>query len=145
MLVSTTAGIEDPAERARRRASDDRLADGLESAPFEDYIARWAAQPLFAEDPPEVGELARADQRRNRPDELAAVLRGIGTGEMEPLWSRLGELKMPVTLLVGDRDRKFQGRSPGGWLPGGLAWRAAGSSPVVTGCSSRTRRPSPVR
>ena len=108
VLVSTTAGIQDDAERAARRASDGRLAEELERIPFEDFIERWRAQPLFAGDPPEVGELACEDQRRNRPDALAAVLRGIGSGEMVPLWDRLGELEMPVTVLVGDRDTKFQ-------------------------------------
>jgi 2-succinyl-6-hydroxy-2,4-cyclohexadiene-1-carboxylate synthase len=108
VLVSTTAGIEDAAERAERSAADRRLADELERIPFEDFIERWRTQPLFAGEPPEVGRLAREDQRRNRPDALAAVLRGIGSGEMAPLWDRLGELTMPVTVLVGDRDAKFQ-------------------------------------
>jgi 2-succinyl-6-hydroxy-2,4-cyclohexadiene-1-carboxylate synthase len=107
VLVSSTAGIENPAERAQRKLADDRLADQLERTPFENFVERWRTQPLFATDPPEVEELARADQRRNRPDALAAVLRGIGSGEMEPLWGRLSELTMPVTVLVGDRDRKF--------------------------------------
>jgi 2-succinyl-6-hydroxy-2,4-cyclohexadiene-1-carboxylate synthase len=108
VLISTTAGIEDPAKRAERRLADQRLADELERVPFEDFIERWRTQPLFADDPPEVGALAREDQRRNRPDALAAVLRGIGTGEMDPLWDRLPELAMPVTVLAGDRDAKFQ-------------------------------------
>ena len=107
VLVASSAGIEDDAERAARRVADHVLADELERIPFEEFIERWRAQPLFAEDPPEVGELARADQRRNRPDALAAVLSGIGTGEMAPLWDRLGELEMPVTVVVGDRDAKF--------------------------------------
>jgi 2-succinyl-6-hydroxy-2,4-cyclohexadiene-1-carboxylate synthase len=107
-LVASTAGIEDPAERARRRHADDRLADELERAPFEGFIERWRTQPLFAGDPPHVGALAREDQRRNRPDALAAVLRGIGSGRMEPLWDRLGELAMPVTIVVGDRDAKYR-------------------------------------
>ena len=119
VLVSTTAGIEDPAERAERRQADRRLADQLEATPFEDFIERWRTQPLFAGEPPEVGELAREDQRRNRPDALAAALRGIGAGEMEPLWDRLDELTMPVTVVVGDRDAKFcaLGRRMVGLLP----------------------------
>jgi 2-succinyl-6-hydroxy-2,4-cyclohexadiene-1-carboxylate synthase len=108
VLVSTTAGIDDDVERARRRDADRRLAVELERAPFDAFIERWRAQPLFADDPPEVGARAREDQRRNRPDALAAVLRGIGSGEMEPLWNRLHELKMPVAVLVGDRDAKFR-------------------------------------
>ena len=108
MLVSCSAGIEDAAERAARRRADQRLADELEAAPFDDFIERWRTQPLFAGEPAEASRLAREDQRRNRPDALAAALRGIGTGEMEPLWDRLAELRMPVTVLVGDRDEKFQ-------------------------------------
>ena len=79
----------------------------MEEIPFEEFIERWRTQPLFAEDPPEVGALAREDQRRNRADALAAAMRGLGTGEMQPLWDRLGELRMPVTVLVGERDPKF--------------------------------------
>ncbi|HWX95512.1 MAG TPA: alpha/beta fold hydrolase [Solirubrobacteraceae bacterium] len=107
-LVSCSAGIEDAGERAERRRADRQLADALESVPFEDFIERWRTQPLFAEDPPEVDRLAREDQRRNTPLALAAVLRGIGTGEMEPLWVRLRDLTMPVTVVVGDRDGKFK-------------------------------------
>jgi 2-succinyl-6-hydroxy-2,4-cyclohexadiene-1-carboxylate synthase len=108
VLVSCSPGIEDVAERAERRCADHRLADELESAPFDDFIERWRAQPLFADEPPETSRLAREDQRRNHPDALAAALRGIGTGEMEPLWRRLAELTMPVTVLVGARDEKFR-------------------------------------
>ena len=108
VLVSSSPGIEDPRERAARRLADRRLAGELEELSLEEFIERWRTQPLFASDPAEVGELARADQRRNRPEALAAALRGIGTGEMEPLWARLGQLQMPVTIVVGARDRKYR-------------------------------------
>ena len=107
LLVSTTAGIEDPAERARRRARDQRLASEIEKGSIEDFVERWRTQPMFAQDPPRVDRLARADQSRNRPDAIAAVLKGVGTGEMPPLWGRLGELRMPVKILAGERDVKF--------------------------------------
>jgi 2-succinyl-6-hydroxy-2,4-cyclohexadiene-1-carboxylate synthase len=108
VLVSSTAGIEDRAERERRREADERLAQALEGLPFERFIERWRAQALFAAEPAEVAKLAREDHRRNRPEALAAALRDLGTGEMQPLWGRLAELAMPVTVLVGDRDAKFQ-------------------------------------
>ena len=108
VLVSCSAGIEDPGERAARSESDHRLADELQQIPYEDFIERWRGQPLFADEPPGVGRLAREDQRRNRPDDLAAALRGLGAGEMAPLWGRLGELTMPVRVLAGDRDAKYR-------------------------------------
>ncbi len=108
VLVSSSPGIEDARERADRRNDDRRLADELERISFEEFIERWRTQPLFADDPPETGMLARADQRRNDPRALAAAMRGLGTGEMEPLWGRLGDLRMPVTIIVGERDAKFR-------------------------------------
>jgi 2-succinyl-6-hydroxy-2,4-cyclohexadiene-1-carboxylate synthase len=107
VLVSASAGIDNAQERAARRRADRSLADELERASFEEFIEAWRSQPLFAGEEADVGALARADQRRNRPDALAAALRGIGTGEMKSLWPRLRELRMPVTVLVGDRDEKF--------------------------------------
>jgi 2-succinyl-6-hydroxy-2,4-cyclohexadiene-1-carboxylate synthase len=108
VLVSTSAGIGDELERTARRESDRVLATELEQLPYERFIERWRAQPLFAEEPADVGALAREDQRRNRPDALAAVLRGLGSGEMSSLWSQLGELRMPVTVLAGARDAKYR-------------------------------------
>jgi 2-succinyl-6-hydroxy-2,4-cyclohexadiene-1-carboxylate synthase len=107
ILVATSPGIEDVVERARRRAEDRRLADDLERLSFEEFIERWRSRPLFAEDPPEVDAIAQEQQRRNGALALAAALRGLGTGEMEPMWDRLGELEMPVTVVAGERDLKF--------------------------------------
>jgi 2-succinyl-6-hydroxy-2,4-cyclohexadiene-1-carboxylate synthase len=107
VLISSTAGIADDAERAARRAADEALADDLETRSFKDFMDRWESQPVFAGDPPAVHAAMRAEQQRNDPRALAAVLRGIGAGAMPPLWDRLAELAMPVTVLVGERDRKF--------------------------------------
>jgi 2-succinyl-6-hydroxy-2,4-cyclohexadiene-1-carboxylate synthase len=122
VLVGGTAGIEDDAERAERRASDEALAARVERGTIEDFVATWRDQPLFAGDPAWVAEDARADQRRNDPAALAAVLRGLGTGTMRPLWGRLGDLAMPVALVVGERDAKFRA----------LADRMAAALPAAT-------------
>jgi 2-succinyl-6-hydroxy-2,4-cyclohexadiene-1-carboxylate synthase len=108
VLVASAPGIEDACERAQRRAADRALAAEIERGSIGDFVERWCAQPMFADDPPAVDALARADYRRNRPLRLAAALRGLGTGEMASLWGLLGELSMPVTVLAGDRDAKFQ-------------------------------------
>ena len=107
VLVSTSAGIEQDARRAARRVADEALARELENGSFERFIERWRSQPLFAGEPPEADALARADQARNSPSGLAAALRGLGSGEMQPLWGRLAELSMPVTIVAGERDEKY--------------------------------------
>jgi 2-succinyl-6-hydroxy-2,4-cyclohexadiene-1-carboxylate synthase len=107
VLVAASAGIEDPRERADRRQADRRLAEEIAAGSIERFAERWGAQAMFAQDPAEVGARARVDQLRNRPDGVAAALSGIGTGEMQPLWGRLGELAMPAAVLAGERDVKF--------------------------------------
>jgi 2-succinyl-6-hydroxy-2,4-cyclohexadiene-1-carboxylate synthase len=128
VLVSCSAGIEDQDERAARRVADAELARQLEEEPFEEFIERWRAQPLFAAEPRVAREHAIADQRRNDPQALAAVLRGIGAGEMESLWPLLESLRMPVTVLVGERDEKFLalGRRIAELVPGGELVIASG-------------------
>jgi 2-succinyl-6-hydroxy-2,4-cyclohexadiene-1-carboxylate synthase len=121
VLVATTAGIADAAEREQRRAADEALAAETERGSIEAFADRWTAQPLFAGTPPDAAASWRADLLDNDPVALAAVLRGMGTGSMEPLWDRLGELTMPATVLAGERDPKFRalGQRLAGALPDG--------------------------
>jgi 2-succinyl-6-hydroxy-2,4-cyclohexadiene-1-carboxylate synthase len=107
-LIGASPGIAAPGERAARRVADEALADQIERDGVEAFARGWAAQPLFADQPPEVARRSHAERLRNSADGLAASLRGVGTGAMEPLWDQLGELHLPVTLIVGERDAKFR-------------------------------------
>ncbi len=110
VLLSATAGLENAAERARRRAADDELADWMQADGrlMTEVADRWGSQPLFAGQTAEVAAAARADRLSNEPVHVAAALRGIGTGVMASLWERLGELgDLPVAVLAGERDEKY--------------------------------------
>jgi 2-succinyl-6-hydroxy-2,4-cyclohexadiene-1-carboxylate synthase len=108
VLIGASPGIADPAERAARAAADAALADRIEAIGIDAFVREWGAQPLFAGMPRGVAELAEEDRRSNSASGLAAALRGLGTGVMPPLWERLGELTIPVELVVGERDEKFR-------------------------------------
>jgi len=108
VLVSASPGIVDAADRSQRRRDDDWLAERLEGQGIEAFARDWESQPLFAGQPEEVVAEARADRLRNRVPGLAAALRGLGTGAMDPMWDRLGELSMPVVVVVGERDERFR-------------------------------------
>jgi len=152
VLVACGAGIEDAGERSARRAGDEQLATQLETGPYEDFIERWRSQPLFAEDPPEVRELAKADQRRNDPRALAAVLRALGAGRMAPLWPKLASIEVPSTVVVGERDAKYVAigermarlmpRSSLMRVPGGHALPLENPDAVVRAITSRRAWPS---
>ncbi|MGN6190426.1 MAG: 2-succinyl-6-hydroxy-2,4-cyclohexadiene-1-carboxylate synthase [Conexibacter sp.] len=106
-LVGASPGLADPERRSRRR-DDDALADRIEGEGIEAFASQWSSLPLFADQPPAVAEAAHAMRLAQSPAGLAAALRGLGTGAMEPLWERLPSLAIPVTLIVGERDAKFR-------------------------------------
>jgi 2-succinyl-6-hydroxy-2,4-cyclohexadiene-1-carboxylate synthase len=109
VLIGASPGIADDADRAARNADDRRIADELQRSTIEVFAARWAQTPVLAGQPPEVLAAAYADRLRSTPAGLARALRGLGTGALPSLWERLDELKLPVSLLVGERDAKFRG------------------------------------
>src|SRR4051812_19801174 len=109
VLIGASPGLPDPQERAARRASDDALADRIEVVGVEVFAREWAALPLWDGHPEHVRRAAHAERIRNTPAGLAAALRGLGTGVMPSLWERLGEVAVPVLLVVGERDEKFRG------------------------------------
>jgi 2-succinyl-6-hydroxy-2,4-cyclohexadiene-1-carboxylate synthase len=108
VLIGASPGIADPAQRAVRRAADERLADELEHSTIEQFASEWARTPVLAGQPPEVAATVHADRLRNTPAGLARALRGLGTGALPSLWERLGELTAPTALVVGERDHKFR-------------------------------------
>jgi len=107
VLIGASPGIADPREREARRTADDQLAGQIERSSIEEFAQRWAQTPVLEGLPEEVAARAHDDRLRSTPAGLARALRGLGTGSLPPLWERLGELAMPVTLVVGERDQKF--------------------------------------
>ena len=108
VLIGASPGIADAAEREQRRLADLRLAEELERSTIEEFARRWAETPVLTGMPADVAGRVDADRLRNTPSGLARALRGLGTGALPPLWDRLGELTMPATLVVGERDQKFR-------------------------------------
>ena len=124
VLISGTAGIEDPDARAARRVQDEGLADQLDpllpgdssggvggdspgggQARLDSFLRRWLDNPLLSGVPTEADGFA--ERRRNTGPGLASSLRLAGTGTQLPLWAQLNRLTMPVLILTGEHDDKF--------------------------------------
>lgn len=105
MLVSASPGIADRAERTARIEADNLLAESVEHDTVKAFLERWLAQPMFATVP--VGAPGLADRHRLTPAFLAACLRLLGAGAMEPMWAELPKLQMPVMLVTGTHDEKY--------------------------------------
>jgi 2-succinyl-6-hydroxy-2,4-cyclohexadiene-1-carboxylate synthase len=106
VLVSASPGINDASARAERVAADEELARSLERDGVGPFLDHWLAQPLFATVPAGAPGLAA---RQGLPAAfLAHCLRVLGPGTMEPMWDRLGELRMPIALVTGTLDAKYE-------------------------------------
>jgi 2-succinyl-6-hydroxy-2,4-cyclohexadiene-1-carboxylate synthase len=105
ILVSASPGIEDSAERERRRVSDTALALRIGELGLPAFLDDWLAQPLFA------GLDGAHSFLRERLDNtvtgLQSSLRLAGTGAQDSLWDRLDAVSMPTLLVTGADDEKF--------------------------------------
>lgn len=108
VLVGASAGLQDAHERAARREVDEALAERIQRGGVEGFAREWAAQPLFTGQPAHVAEAAQRERLGQSAAGLAAALRGLGTAALPSLWGSLDDLRMPVTLMVGERDAKFR-------------------------------------
>ncbi|NQV97568.1 MAG: alpha/beta fold hydrolase [Acidimicrobiaceae bacterium] len=105
ILISSTAGIDDPTNRAERIKNDEALATRIEKIGVAAFVDEWLARPMFAGLAPEI---ARRDLRlANTAAGLGLSLRLCGTGTQEPLLRRVSQLMMPVLVMAGENDTKF--------------------------------------
>jgi 2-succinyl-6-hydroxy-2,4-cyclohexadiene-1-carboxylate synthase len=104
VLLGASRGIENPSERAERRAHDEALATHIEEIGVEAFLDEWLAQPMFASLPSDPSErAARSTQGRG----LADSLRQAGTGTQEWLEPRLASIEVATLTLSGANDVKF--------------------------------------
>jgi 2-succinyl-6-hydroxy-2,4-cyclohexadiene-1-carboxylate synthase len=107
--IGAHAGFEGEA-RERRREADERLAARIEREGIDWFAAYWPTLPLFAglaRRGPEVLARLDAGRRRNDPARLAAALRGLGAGAVEPFWDRLGRISAPALVVAGAEDAPY--------------------------------------
>ncbi|GAB4332805.1 MAG: 2-succinyl-6-hydroxy-2,4-cyclohexadiene-1-carboxy late synthase [Dehalococcoidia bacterium] len=110
VLIGASPGIQDPAERAARVASDEALAARIERDGIECFVDYWEDIPLFATQrrlPAEVRARIRAGRLASNPTGLANSLRGMGAGAQEPIHAQLGTMTMPALVLAGSEDAKY--------------------------------------
>ena len=109
LTVGAHAGLEGEARESRRQG-DEALAQRIEKEGLEAFINYWTALPLFAglerRGPSFVAQM-HAERMRNTTAGLAASLRGMGAGEMEPLWDQLGRVSFPSTFVAGQLDHGY--------------------------------------
>lgn len=110
ILESTTCGITDEGERKERRQNDEQRARKIEKN-FEKFLAEWQNLELFKSPMPSNKKLTdhyRDIQHSQSPKAVAASLRGFGTGSMTPACDQLKNVELPILLMAGTKDEKYQ-------------------------------------
>jgi 2-succinyl-6-hydroxy-2,4-cyclohexadiene-1-carboxylate synthase len=110
-LESASPGLDSEDERFARRHSDEALAARILEHGIGAFVNEWEQLPLFSTQsalPLTVLTVQRETRLNQRPVGLANSLRGMGTGVQPSLWDRLDELSMPVQLMTGALDAKFE-------------------------------------
>ncbi len=131
-VEGASPGIADPSLRSARRAQDEVLARLLLNQGIETFVRHWEDLPLFATQktlPPEVIARQRTIRLSQRPEGLAASLRGAGQGVEPSRWQDLPRLKMPILFVAGEADTQkiATGRSVASAVADGRLWVVPGS------------------
>lgn len=110
-LIGASPGLADPEERRARRERDETWARLLEREGLPTFVAAWEALPMFASQarlPAPARERQRAIRMAHDPRGLARSLRATGLAAMPDYGPDLARIRVPVSLVVGERDAKFR-------------------------------------
>lgn len=114
ILISTTAGLETPMDRAERVQMDQARADRLLRQGIASFWEEWKREPLIAtqDRTPEPWKTQLYDRRlENSAEGLASALHGWGQGSLPHCWEALPRIDCPILLIAGTADKKYCGLS----------------------------------
>jgi 2-succinyl-6-hydroxy-2,4-cyclohexadiene-1-carboxylate synthase len=124
-LIGAHPGLASAAERHARIEADEVWCRLLEQEGLSAFADAWEAQPILAKRtrvPRKRSAAWRRDRLSHAPEGLARSLRTTGLGRMPDHGKRLARVRVPVRLLVGEKDLKFRA----------LAERMAGVLPCAS-------------
>lgn len=109
VLESASPGLPTQEERESRLKEDETIARQLESGDFKFFLLKWYSRPLFKGlgNQLDFHQLLKA-RLANNPKSLARSLRIFGTGNQPSLWEELHQCKIPILVLAGEEDKKYQ-------------------------------------
>ncbi len=110
ILVSTSPGVQDEADRKARRRSDEDLAGRIETIGLDAFLNEWLEGRVTgtSHHSEEVRRTDRSVRNDNTAAGLASALRFLGQGTQPFVGDRLNELEMPVLTISGEQDEKYE-------------------------------------
>jgi 2-succinyl-6-hydroxy-2,4-cyclohexadiene-1-carboxylate synthase len=111
ILVSGTAGIEDPADRRDRMNWDRSTGNEIIEIGIERFVDGWTSSGMTStkELPEDIRRSDRDERLANTAEGLASALNGYGTGTMPSVWHLLDTITVPTLILTGSLDTTYTG------------------------------------
>lgn len=106
IIESAHCGIADKRERSIREALDEERAIEIKSD-FRKFTKTWSALPMFKDTPAVMQNVYSNILSSQKPERMAASLRGFGAGVMPPVCERLQYINVPVQLIAGSLDDAY--------------------------------------
>lgn len=110
-LIGANPGMTNAGDVEARAAEEEEWARLLEREGVPTFVAAWEALPLWgtqdALDPAAVA-LQRRIRLSHDPAGLARAIRALGLAAMPDYRPLLGDVAVPVDLVVGEHDTKFR-------------------------------------
>lgn len=109
-LEGANPGINSTAEQQARLESDRKLARKILEKGMETFVKEWYRLPLFASlaKNPELLNQVSVKRAQNDPYWMAKVIEELSPGLQPPLHSMPNKLIIPVLLVAGQLDEKYQ-------------------------------------
>lgn len=109
ILESASPGLGTKKEQKERIIHDEKIAKELESGDFNLFLKKWYNQTIFTglTDHEKFNQLIQKRGIANL-EGLAMALRFLSTGKQPSLWDEISQNKIPILLITGEDDIKFQ-------------------------------------
>ncbi|XP_047960192.1 protein PHYLLO, chloroplastic isoform X1 [Salvia hispanica] len=110
MIISGSPGLIDNDARTTRKAKDDFRASTLVANGLEFFLDTWYAEELWTSlrSHPHFKQTVTKRLKHQDLHTLGKVLSDLSIGRQPSMWEDLKQCKVPLQLIVGEKDAKFK-------------------------------------
>ncbi|KAK4479847.1 hypothetical protein RD792_015390 [Penstemon davidsonii] len=110
VIISGSPGLVDTNARSIRKAKDDFRASTLVSHGLEHFVKTWYTEELWASlrSHPHFKQIVNNRLQHDDLHTLGKLLSGLSIGRQPSMWEDLKQCKVPIQLIVGEKDAKFK-------------------------------------
>jgi 2-succinyl-6-hydroxy-2,4-cyclohexadiene-1-carboxylate synthase len=106
IVESSHCGTDSKKARKQRIRMDQKRAKMIETD-YTSFLNEWQDMPLFAHTPGGFRKVYYEIMSSQKPELMSASLKGFGAGVMPPVCRQISNVKIPLQLIAGERDKKY--------------------------------------